>query len=69
MLYFPHVPPSGKEVVARLEKLGWVAAHQRGSHVKMRKGPMMVIVPVHGNRDLGIGLLRAIEKRTGEKLL
>ena len=29
----------------------------------------MTEVPVHANHDLGIGLVRAIEKQTGEKLL
>jgi hypothetical protein len=42
---------------------------QRGSHVKLRKGKRGTIVPVHGNESLKRGLLRAIEKQTGEKIL
>lgn len=45
-----------------------MVVQHRGSHVKMRKGSTMVIVPVHGHKDLGIGLLRALEKQTGENL-
>jgi predicted RNA binding protein YcfA (HicA-like mRNA interferase family) len=34
----------------------------------LAKGVKMVSVPVHGKKDIGIGLLRAIEKQTGVKL-
>ncbi len=39
----------------------------RGSHVKLVKGKKLTEVPIHGNHDLGMGLLRSIEKQTGEK--
>ena len=42
---------------------------QRGSHVKMLKGNLITEIPIHGNKDLGRGLIRAIEKQTGVKLL
>jgi len=29
----------------------------------------IAIVPVHGNKDLGIGLVKKIEKQTGVKLV
>jgi predicted RNA binding protein YcfA (HicA-like mRNA interferase family) len=63
------MPISGKEIVRRLRKLGWEVDGQRGSHVKLRKGKRGTIVPVHGNKSLQRGLLRAIEKQTGEKIL
>ena len=63
------MPISGKEVVRRLEKLGWEVTRHRGSHVKLRKGKRGTIVPVHGNKSLKLGLLRAIERQTGEKIL
>ena len=63
------MPISGKEVVRRLEQLGWEVVGQRGSHVKLRKGKRGTIVPVHGNKSLKRGLLRAIEKQTDEKIL
>jgi len=52
-----------------LLKRGWQQRSQRGSHVKLEKDGVVVIVPIHGNQDLGRGLLAAIEKQTGEKLL
>jgi predicted RNA binding protein YcfA (HicA-like mRNA interferase family) len=61
---------NGKEVIAILKKHGWSHASTRGSHYKLEKeGLRAVPVPVHGTKDLGIGLLRAIEKQTGVKLI
>ena len=56
-------------MVALLSKNGWKIKSQRGSHVKLHKQGVTIIVPVHGNRDLGVGLLRAIEKQSGQKLI
>ena len=33
-----------------------------------KEGLRAVPVPVHGTKDLGVGLLKAIEKQTGVKL-
>ncbi len=61
---------NGKEVITLLKKAGWVHTSTRGSHYKMEKpGHRSVPVPIHGSQDLGIGLLKAIEKQTGVKLL
>jgi predicted RNA binding protein YcfA (HicA-like mRNA interferase family) len=60
---------TGKEVIKLLIKAGWKHTNTRGSHYKMEKrGCRPVPVPVHGNKDLGIGLLKTIEKQTGVKL-
>ena len=59
-----------KEVIAILKKAGWRHVSTRGSHYKMAKeGYRSVPVPMHGSRDLGRGLIKAIEKQTGVKLL
>jgi predicted RNA binding protein YcfA (HicA-like mRNA interferase family) len=34
----------------------------------MVKGSQAVPVPVHGSRDLGVGLIAAIERQSGVKL-
>lgn len=61
---------NGKEVIAILKKNGWEHTSTRGSHYKMEKaGYRSVPVPVHGTRDLGIGLLKTIEKQTNVKLI
>lgn len=57
---------SGKVLVAALERAGYQVTYQRGSHVYLRKlGSNRVTVPVHGNRDLPPGTLRAILRRAG----
>jgi len=61
---------NGREVVNLLKVAGWRHSSTRGSHYKMEKeGNRSVPVPVHGSKDLGIGLLKAIEKQTGVKLI
>ncbi len=59
---------NGKDVIKRLKEEGWELVRVRGSHHLLRKGSVTVPVPVHGGRDLGVGLVRKIEKQTGVKL-
>lgn len=49
-----------------LERAGFEPSHVRGSHHYLRRpdGSGLVIVPVHGNRDLPIGTLRAILRQS-----
>lgn len=60
---------TGKEVIKILEQHGWQVLRVNGSHHRMGKSSLRTTVPVHGKRDLGKGLLSAIEKQTGVKLL
>lgn len=61
---------NGYDVINLLTEAGWKHSSTRGSHCKMTKdGRRSVPIPVHGNRDLGIGLLKAIEKQTGVTLI
>ena len=61
---------NGREVITLLKKQGWEHTSTRGSHYKMEKeGFRSVPVPLHGTKDLGVGLLKAIEKQTGVKLI
>ena len=55
---------SGKHLCTILEKKGWQLKTIRGSHhVYMKTGKKeRISVPVHGNKDLKVGLLRAIMK-------
>ena len=44
----PKLPTvSGREVVRALERLGFVLVSQRGSHIKLRRGSVICIVPDH----------------------
>lgn len=59
---------TGKEIIKILKKHGWELLRVNGSHHRMGKGSLRTTVPVHANRDIGKGLLSAIEKQTGVTL-
>jgi predicted RNA binding protein YcfA (HicA-like mRNA interferase family) len=49
------------EVIKALEKAGFQAIRQRGSHIRLRHSDGRVVtVPVHAGQDIGRGLLRKI---------
>ncbi|HKI04359.1 MAG TPA: type II toxin-antitoxin system HicA family toxin [Thermoanaerobaculia bacterium] len=58
----------GKAVIRKLQTAGWQEVRISGSHHILQKDGRSVPVPVHGGRELGIGLIRRIEKQTGVKL-
>ncbi|MGH3865886.1 MAG: type II toxin-antitoxin system HicA family toxin [Pseudonocardiaceae bacterium] len=49
-------------MVQALQEARFEVTHVRGSHHYLRRpgGTRLVVVPVHGNRDLPTGTLRAI---------
>ena len=50
-----------REVIARLERLGFVEARQRGSHKQFRHADGRVTtVPMHAGRDISPTLLRQV---------
>lgn len=55
---------SGKKFCKLLEKKGWQCARVTGSHhIYIKQGnTVRLSVPVHGNKDLKMGLLRALMK-------
>lgn len=57
----PHV--SGAEAIRALEKLGFVAVRQRGSHVVMRRAASGCVVPMH--KELKLGTLASLLKQAG----
>jgi predicted RNA binding protein YcfA (HicA-like mRNA interferase family) len=63
-----HGAVTGKEVIARLKAEGWSLDRVAGSHHILTKDGRAVPVPVHGSRDLGAGLLAAIQRQTGVTL-
>jgi len=54
---------SGSEVVRALERLGFVIARQRGSHIVLRRGSSGCVVPNH--RELKAGTLSGVLKQAG----
>lgn len=59
---------NGKAVIKSLQKEGWKILRSQGSHYRLGKNSLRVTVPVHSSKDLGKGLLAAIERQTGVKL-
>jgi predicted RNA binding protein YcfA (HicA-like mRNA interferase family) len=59
---------NGKAVIKILQKKGWQILRSQGSHYRLGKDSLRVTIPVHGSKDLGKGLLAAIERQTGVKL-
>lgn len=57
----------GGEVIAALQRAGFQLSHIRGSHHYLRKPemPSLVVVPVHGGRDLPLGTLRSVLRQAG----
>lgn len=54
---------SGADAVRALERLGFVVARQRGSHIVMRRGSVGCVVPKH--RELKVGTLVGLLKQAG----
>ncbi|WAC18530.1 type II toxin-antitoxin system HicA family toxin [Luteolibacter sp. SL250] len=55
---------SGKHLAKLAEERGWRLARINGSHhVYVMDGRMeRLVIPIHGNQDLKIGLLRSLMK-------
>ncbi len=53
-----------KDLLKLLIPNGWILMNIKGSHYRLKKGNQIEIIPVHG-KDMKIGLLTAILKRTG----
>ncbi len=62
---------NGKQIIAQLKKEGWILIKVEGSHHMMKNLELnkKVPIPVHGSKDIQVGLIKAIEKQTGVKLL
>jgi predicted RNA binding protein YcfA (HicA-like mRNA interferase family) len=57
MSKLPIVRP--KEVISLLQKIGFVVIRQKGSHIQLKKGNLLVTVPLH-NKDLKSETLKSI---------
>ena len=58
------LPVSGKEMCKILEMIGFQKVHQVGSHVRYaHPDGRKTVVPVHGNEELGTGLIKEILKQ------
>jgi len=53
-----------REVIRLLERIGFYEVRQRGSHLQLKRGNLLVTVPVHSG-DLNPGTLRSIIRQAG----
>ena len=52
---------NGNEVIKALEKIGFRAVRQKGSHLRMKhEDSRVVTIPIHKGKTIGKGLLRKI---------
>lgn len=60
---------TGKELLKLAKKLGWKEIRISGSHHHFKKEglPFLVTIPVHGNKDIPIGLEKKIRHDLGDK--
>jgi len=52
------MPVSGEEMLKLYLKAGWKIVHRKGSHVKVGKGKLREIIPLH--KELKRGLEQAL---------
>jgi predicted RNA binding protein YcfA (HicA-like mRNA interferase family) len=58
---------SGRDLIKKLGRNGWVLDRIVGSHHIMVKDSRMLSVPVHGNHDIPTGTLSKLLKEAGLK--
>ncbi|MDA3941410.1 MAG: type II toxin-antitoxin system HicA family toxin [Spirochaetia bacterium] len=58
------MPISGKEMVKKYKKAGWIILRQRGSHVRMGKDDARTTIPLHNELAKGTEsvLLKGLEE-------
>ncbi|MEW5745410.1 MAG: type II toxin-antitoxin system HicA family toxin [Nitrospirota bacterium] len=56
----PKLPPvKPYEIIRILESIGFYKIRQKGSHLQMKRGNLLVTIPIHPG-DLSTGTLRSI---------
>ena len=59
---------TGKDLMKKLQKDGWVIDRIESSHhVMVKSGYKPVSIPVHSNKDLPVGTLNKLLKDSGQK--
>jgi predicted RNA binding protein YcfA (HicA-like mRNA interferase family) len=55
---------SGKEFAKAIQRKGWMLSRVKGSHhIFVKEGrPERIVIPIHGNEPLKIGLLKSLLK-------
>ena len=58
------MPKSGEQVLKLYLQAGWSVLGQKGSHVRVGKGPLRETIPMH--KELALGLERKLMKRLAQ---
>ena len=56
---------SGAEAVKNFQRIGWVIARQKGSHVMLVKPSYLYTLSIPQHRELGPGLLKKLIRQAG----
>jgi len=60
-----------KELIKLITSAGWYEVRQKGSHKifyhNKIKNPALIVIPDHGSKDLGKGLVNKVLKQAGLK--
>jgi predicted RNA binding protein YcfA (HicA-like mRNA interferase family) len=58
---------SGRDLARLVQQRGWILARVHGSHHIFTKSGRRerIVIPIHGNQSLKIGLLRSLMKIAG----
>ena len=56
---------SGQETVRYFQRLGWIVARQRGSHIVMTKPGEIATLSVPNHSSVGKGTLRSLIRHAG----
>jgi predicted RNA binding protein YcfA (HicA-like mRNA interferase family) len=58
------MPLSGKEMLKRFQNAGWSVRHQKGSHIRVKKGSLSETIPMHQELKKGTeqALLKSLKK-------
>lgn len=60
-------PLKSRQVVRKLRKLGYEGPYPGGRHMRMinRETGQIIPIPMHGGKDVSVGLIRAIIRQIG----
>ena len=60
------MPISGKEMLKRFQRAGWVIVSRKGSHVKVGKGSLRETIPMHKELKKGLEIKLLKRMKSGE---
>ena len=62
------LPVDSREIIKKLEALGFVLVSVKGDHHKFRHPDGRLTIVVHPRKDFPLGTIKAMERQSGVKL-